>query len=176
MSSIVISGDTSGSITLAAPAVSGSNTLTLPALTGTVLTTATVGTILQMVQGTTTTGTSTTSASFVATALTASITPTKSTSKVLIQVTGPIDSAATNSQANGTIYRGGTNLGGAPGFTNIFSNSGRVIGSLAMTYLDSPATTSSTTYTVYINGSNGSNITFPQGTNLATITLTEVAA
>ena len=35
MSSIVVSGDTSGAITLAAPAVAGSNTLTLPALTAT---------------------------------------------------------------------------------------------------------------------------------------------
>jgi hypothetical protein len=34
MSSVVISGDTSGSITLSAPAVSGSNTITLPAATG----------------------------------------------------------------------------------------------------------------------------------------------
>ena len=37
MSSIVISGDTSGAITLAAPAVSGANTATLPAATGTVM-------------------------------------------------------------------------------------------------------------------------------------------
>ena len=36
MSSIVVSGDTSGAITIAAPAVSGTNTLTLPASTGTV--------------------------------------------------------------------------------------------------------------------------------------------
>ena len=36
MSSLVIAGDTSGSITLAAPAVAGSNTITLPAGTGTV--------------------------------------------------------------------------------------------------------------------------------------------
>ena len=36
MSSVVISGDTSGAITLAAPAVAGTNTLTLPATTGTV--------------------------------------------------------------------------------------------------------------------------------------------
>lgn len=36
MSSIVVSGDTSGAITLAAPAVSGTNTITLPASTGTV--------------------------------------------------------------------------------------------------------------------------------------------
>jgi hypothetical protein len=35
MSSISIAGDTSGSITLAAPAVAGTNTITLPALTGT---------------------------------------------------------------------------------------------------------------------------------------------
>jgi hypothetical protein len=37
MSSVVISGDTSGTITLQAPAVSGSTTLTLPAVTGTVM-------------------------------------------------------------------------------------------------------------------------------------------
>ena len=37
MSSIVISGDTSGAITLAAPAVSGTNTATLPAAAGTVM-------------------------------------------------------------------------------------------------------------------------------------------
>ncbi len=35
MSSVVISGDTSGSITVAAPAVAGTNTITLPAYTGT---------------------------------------------------------------------------------------------------------------------------------------------
>lgn len=40
MSSIIISGDTSGAITISAPAVAGTNTLTLPAATGTVLTTA----------------------------------------------------------------------------------------------------------------------------------------
>jgi len=43
MSSVVISGDTSGAITLAAPAVSGTTTLTLPATTGTVLADTTVG-------------------------------------------------------------------------------------------------------------------------------------
>jgi len=37
MSSIVIGGDTSGSITIAAPAVAGSNTLTLPAATTTLV-------------------------------------------------------------------------------------------------------------------------------------------
>ena len=40
MSSVVIAGDTSGSITLQAPAAAGSTTLTLPATSGTVLTSA----------------------------------------------------------------------------------------------------------------------------------------
>jgi len=43
MSSVVISGDTSGAITLAAPSVAGTNTATLPASTGTVLLSSTVG-------------------------------------------------------------------------------------------------------------------------------------
>ena len=40
MSSVVIAGDTSGSVTLQAPAVAGTTTLTLPATSGTVLTTS----------------------------------------------------------------------------------------------------------------------------------------
>ena len=40
MSSVIISGDTSGSVTLAVPAVAGTNTITLPAVTGTLITTA----------------------------------------------------------------------------------------------------------------------------------------
>lgn len=41
MSSVIIAGDTSGTVTLAAPAVSGTTTLTLPTTSGTVLTSAT---------------------------------------------------------------------------------------------------------------------------------------
>jgi len=37
MSSVVISGDTSGTVTLTVPATAGTNTITLPALTGTVV-------------------------------------------------------------------------------------------------------------------------------------------
>ena len=41
MSSIVLAGNTSGSITLSSPAISGTNTLPLPATTGTVVATGT---------------------------------------------------------------------------------------------------------------------------------------
>jgi hypothetical protein len=47
MSSVIIAGDTSGTITLAAPAVAGSTTLTLPATSGTMLTTASTGVVTQ---------------------------------------------------------------------------------------------------------------------------------
>jgi hypothetical protein len=43
MSSVIIAGDTSGTVTLAAPAVAGTTTLTLPATTGTVVTKDTNG-------------------------------------------------------------------------------------------------------------------------------------
>jgi hypothetical protein len=43
MASLVLTGDTSGQVTLAAPAVAGTTTLTLPATTGTVLNDATCG-------------------------------------------------------------------------------------------------------------------------------------
>ena len=45
MSSVLISGDTSGSITISAPAVSGTNTLTLPAVTDTLVGKATTDTL-----------------------------------------------------------------------------------------------------------------------------------
>jgi hypothetical protein len=40
MSSLVVAGDTSGSVTLSAPAVAGSTVLTLPSVSGTILTSA----------------------------------------------------------------------------------------------------------------------------------------
>lgn len=43
MSSVVLSGDSSGSVTLTVPSAAGSNTVTIPAATGTALTDATVG-------------------------------------------------------------------------------------------------------------------------------------
>ena len=40
MSSLIVAGDTSGSVTISAPAVAGTPTLTLPTTSGTVLTSA----------------------------------------------------------------------------------------------------------------------------------------
>jgi hypothetical protein len=47
MSSVVIAGDTSGTVTIAAPAVAGTPTLTLPTTSGTILTSGTAVTVAQ---------------------------------------------------------------------------------------------------------------------------------
>jgi hypothetical protein len=54
MASVVISGDTSGAITISAPAVAGTTTLTLPATSGTILQSGTAVTEAQGGTGTTT--------------------------------------------------------------------------------------------------------------------------
>ena len=62
MSSLVVSGDTSGAITIAAPAVAGAPTLTLPTTSGTILTSA--STINAITSGTAQASTSGTSIDF----------------------------------------------------------------------------------------------------------------
>jgi hypothetical protein len=206
MSSISIAGDTSGSIILQAPAVAGSSTLTLPATTGTVLTNASpaittptitgnilnasgrpmvaqTGSVLQVVTGTTTSGSSTASTSFAATNLTVSITPSTTSSKILILASGESYVTASGVVAVYTLYRGsvtsgGTNLGNPTwGFCATYSASGGATAApMHMSYLDSPATTSSVSYTVGFRSNNGTAVSYLQDGEQGVITLLEIAA
>jgi len=56
MSSVVISGDTSGTVTLTVPAVAGTNTITVPANTGTMVTTASSAVVTQAMLSTNVSG------------------------------------------------------------------------------------------------------------------------
>jgi hypothetical protein len=179
MSKLVLNGDTSGSVTLDAPAVSGTTTLTLPTTSGTVLTNGTntnfpTGSVLQVVQGTLSTTPTTNSTTFVTTGLAATITPKSSTSKILIMANGSYYSQSA-SYTYYTIYRGSTNLeiNSSRGFAeaNFATNTG---GIMALSYLDSPATTSATTYTIYTR--QGALVYFPVDGSTAAITLMEIAA
>ena len=183
MSSVVISGDTSGAITLAAPSVSGTNTITLPASTGTVLTTGSPqsGGVIQVVQSTYSTAASTTSSTFTSTGLSASITPKFSTSKVLILVyiAGAVYNVSGVGNGNYQVQRGGTAVAGSSSATGsqVYINTTPTNNSLVVSFsgLDSPATTSSTTYTVYMNAQAGT--IYAQSNNLTSyIQLLEVAA
>ena len=212
MSSIVVAGDTSGSITIAAPAVAGSGTLTLPVATDTLVGKATTdtltnksiaatqltgtiaaaalpaGTVLQVVSTTKTDVFSTTSTSYTdITGLSVSITPKFSTSKIYVIVSVYQSNALTDGRRTLTqLVRGttpiciGTGGIGTAGSTYNGSASVESSGPFSISYLDSPATTSSTTYkmqansvdnsTMYINRSSAT-----QFSGASSITVMEIA-
>ena len=131
------------------------------------------GVVLQVVQATKSTEASTNSVTYVTTGLTASITPKFSTSKILIFANGSYYGAGGNTYY--TIYRNSTNLeitvGRGFAEANYANNTGTT---MALSYLDSPATTSSTTYTIYTK--QNATVYFPVDGSTATITLMEIAA
>ena len=152
--------------------VDGTNGLTFPNST----TQNSGGQILQVVQGTSTSNTNTTSTSYVTTNLSASITPKFSTSKILILVNGVTYTNPAGSYGYWTIFRGtvsGTNLS-AVGFNVMGATSSDLESSAAMSYLDSPATTSATTYTVGMKAVSGT-VYWSANSTTSTITLMEVA-
>jgi len=112
--------------------------------------TATASPIVQVVFASYATETTTTSTTYVTSGLTATITPTLNTSKVLVMATCAVQNF--NSQdVFATVFRGtvaGTNLYGAAGFLVNNEDSGESRGGGAGNFLDSPATTSATTYTL----------------------------
>lgn len=119
------------------------------------------GSVIQTVQATYNTVTSTSSGTFVTTNLAATITPISSTSKIFVSYSIPVQSN-TSSGIWTTIYRGATNLGISGGTIQGFGGanlniSGAVWAVAAASYLDSPATTSPVTYTIYFNNGGGAN-------------------
>jgi len=109
---------------------------------------ATAGQVIQVVGATDTTVRTTTSNTFVTASntLTASITPSASANKILILVSASTN--VFNDTSFLTVYRGATNLGSSNGIVGIQADTGESPASFM--YLDSPSTTSSTTYQVYM--------------------------
>jgi len=113
------------------------------------------GKVLQVVTATDSTERTTTSTSFVTASntLSVSITPSSTSNKILILMTSGGGNNGTGT-ASYSVYRGATNLGsGGNGFLSIQSNGGQIQSQVAVNYLDSPSTTSSTTYQVYFRAS-----------------------
>jgi hypothetical protein len=195
MGSLVLNGATSGSTTLT-PTDAVTATLTLPSTSGTVLTTTSpkTGNVIQVVTAVVTSSQSTTSTTYVdVTGLTASITPSSSSSKILVKVC--LNNVGTNTASivYFNLLRGSTTLinntsgGGAQTATAWFSagqgglnDNSRKTNSGSLEYLDSPSTTSSTTYKVQmkVNGDTGyfnqSGINTEMGT-VSSIVLMEIA-
>ena len=202
MSSLTLLGDTSGSVVLDAPPISGSTVLTLPTTSGTVLTNRTAGCILQVVQ-TVKTDTYAQAASAQwgdVPGMSASITPTNISNKILITVDMKGSGSAAASVVRSRLLRGSTaiyigdaasNRPRSMGQFYVGGNTGENIFYLAQlggTFLDSPATTSSITYKIQIGGDNDGSTVYVNRTQgdrdtayydsrvAASITLMEIAA
>jgi len=135
------------------------------------------GKVLQVVMATHSTAVVTTSTSFVTTGLSAAITPSSATSKVLIMstTTGYIDATQ---QIYLNVFRGtvaGTNLSTTDGMAKIYSSAGVILAPMSLNYLDSPSTAASQTYTIGFRVSGGTGrVQFASA--MSTIILIEVAA
>ena len=140
------------------------------------------GSVLQVVQASYGTAVTVSTTTHVTTGLTASITPKFSTSKILVLINNPMRRTGTSPSGYGAnifVYRNGspifnpmTNIG----FTDTALTNTPISWLVPIMYLDSPATTSSTTYAMWFAAVvNGNNITSCIDNNLATIQLLEIA-
>ncbi len=195
--SIVLQGSTSGSCTLQEQAIAGTTVLTLPTTSGTILTTGSsgqsipkaalpTGSVLQVVSTTSTTQVTISSGGFNdITGLILSITPTSATSKILV-IANCCFSSGGNGDAYFVLVRDGNRIP-ASTYAGLLNNSTDSAINYSMinnglSYLDSPATTSSVTYklqggiaggtTLYVNR-RGLDTGY---TGQSTITLMEIAA
>ena len=181
--SIVLQGSTSGSVTLQEPAVAGSTVLTLPAVSGTVITTGSPqsGGVIQVVNANISTLASNSTSTYADTGLTATITPKFATSTILVMATvNGIEKSPAN--VNNSIalrlVRGATTISTFMRYAN-WSNSATalVTPSGVVNYLDSPATTSATTYKIqFANENNGAQVLINSSDSFSFITLMEIAA
>lgn len=137
------------------------------------------GKVLQVVQGTYATATLTTSSTFANTGLTASITPTASTSKILVMVNHAVQRSAgsAGSRMSLKLVRNSTDIATAIAQLGYTATDLRQGLSFAYSYLDSPATTSSTTYkTQFANQFGSGDLYIQPNSETCTIVLMEIGA
>ena len=167
-----------GTTTLTTASSASNFTLTLPATTGTVALTSqipsSVGKVLQVVQGVLTSTQSTTSTTFISSTLSASITPSSASNKILVCVNGGKFYIASNYLLTCQMYKNGSAMSGV--YWTVAE--GNPVGTNhSFMYLDSPATTSATTYTAYYRTTGGTGY-FSDGPSTwgnTYITLMEIA-
>lgn len=181
-----IAGAVSSKADLASPGLTGTPTAPTAAagtnttqLATTAFVQAAGGRIIQSVTSVFTGTYSTTSSSFVAPSHSVSITPTSSSSKILIIQSGKLfqtDEFNASQNAHLTIYRASTNLGSTgDGASFVMISSGyanSIYTGESCTVVDSPASTSSLTYQVYIKATGGNATAVYAG--YATLTALEI--
>lgn len=134
------------------------------------------GRIIQSIVATT--GTAyTTSSSYISTGHQATITPTSTSSKILILCSALLEQ--TNVYASAGIsavalYKNGSNVVSGSDWQMVAVSSGANYGSFALSYLDSPNTTSSLTYAIYFRAGNSANVVYNNNGNAGQLILMEI--
>ena len=151
---------------------------TLPTANGgTGATSFTAGKVLQVINGTSTAETVKSDSSTSDTGLTANITPASTSNKVLVNA--HIQGVGKNGDGYVTLklVRGSTDLATFEqrGGDTDTSNTNKV-GGCSITYLDSPSSTSATTYKVTVTGNGNSYVQVGDSNPTHTITLMEISA
>jgi hypothetical protein len=147
-----LNGATSGYTELSAPAVAGITTMTMPTASGTLDRLERAGNILQVVSAETSTEVTNSLASFEDTGLSATITPTSVSSKILIMIDQQFEAARSGNAAgvglnvvrNSTTIHSAATAGGP--CTLYVAEATQIYARVQMTILDSPASTSAVTY------------------------------
>lgn len=146
------------------------------------------GKVLQVVQQVYTTNTTVASTTFTDSGLTLSITPSSSTSKIMVLVSIQFGYYRGNNAAGGSlnIMRGATQVletNGMRVYVNNNANNAAANSAMqSLVYLDSPATTSSTTYKIQMKSESTAQSAFCEingddyGTATSTLTLMEIGA
>ena len=138
------------------------------------------GKVLQAIHATYNTDTTTNSSSFSDTGLTATITPSSSSNKVLVIVNqNGLEKNNADIRMQAKLLRGSTNLGNFIGDETLrTSTANRTdIGGTGFSYLDSPSTTSATVYKTQFRNVDGANLVAVQnGSSVSSITLLEIEA
>jgi len=139
---------------------------------------ASAGCVLQVVTASYSTTTSTTSSTYSSTGFSASITPKFSSSKILILLNMRPGTVASSQSVNIQIWRGGSSVFQAATTSAYINSTGMSEnhGSTSSCYLDSPASTSSVTYTIYYASSNNGQTSYNNiNGDQSSITLLEIA-
>ena len=134
--------------------------------------------IVQVASAVLTSYASTTNSTLTSTGLAVSITPSSSSSKILITAALSGSQSASNGAGYFTVYRNSTDLGNSNGLSTIYTNatySNPFRVPVPINYLDSPATTSSITYTVYFKTNTVGTVALNQDSTSSVITVMEVA-
>ena len=134
--------------------------------------TANRGKVIQVVTGYNSGKSSTTNSSFTSLVTSPSITPTASTSSILIMLSTMAFREGANGNAYFAVYRNGATSLLQSGQANHFSHwndySGYTQNNTSWQYIDSPATTSSTNYQLMGRSDGGSNVAGVGGRGLDT--------